>query len=869
MAAPSVRAFTTNRVATTSLSLNKPTGTASGDLLVAILFPVGPPTTEKTVTPGDGGFSEVTAAHSPIDDGSWRGDLRIYVKAATGSEGSSYSFTASSADHFAGIMVAVQGADTAATINGVVNVIEDQASLILSGLSTDADDSLILVAQIGWDAAGDAATPTATGLTFTEHFDDAGNDIAFATAEQATAGATGNITITALDFRFCALAIAIAPDTGPPPQFARPDGDESTGSWTATTLFSKVDESSADDGDFITSASGPSNDTCELSLSDVTDPVSSSGHILRVRRKKSASSGNQIDMRYRLLQGASEIAAWTDDTNISESAFSTIERTLDGTQTDSITNYTDLRVEIRANQNTQAPSAPTFTAAGTAANTATASTGISPGLPASFQANDIFIMVAHHSSNTDFNDPSGWTRITALTGNNTSAQRVVAWWRRAQVGDTAPSVTASTSTAVRIARIYGFRGCITTGDPWDSSAGPTRSPNAASASISSTSITTAVANCIVAFFGAYEDDPTTASQPGGYAPIGVSGTTTGNDAMLCGFYKQISGTSTENPSTTVSGGTFTNSVNTGLMIALKPEPFPDIAAQVSWVEFQVPGAVGGGPTTLNFTGTITPAGALLKTVNKPYTSSITPAGALRKTTTKPFTGTITPSGLLTVLRTILLSFTATITPTGALTSIKAILRSFTATITPAGTLARTVAKGFTATVTPSGAFAKAASFLRGFSAAVTPSGSLRKLIAKPFTATITPSGAFNAFKVIVRSFTATISVTGAFTKINIKTFVASITPVGSFTRVASLFRTHTATISPSGALFKTIFKSFSGVIDVVGSFLGGLFGVADRVNVKVGDRLKTKVEVADSVKTSVAVSDRMKTSTTVSDELGN
>lgn len=214
MAAPSVRAFTTNRVATTSLSLNKPTGTASGDLLVAILFPVGPPTTEKTVTPGDGGFSEVTAAHSPIDDGSWRGDLRIYVKPATGSEGSSYSFTASSADHFAGILVAIQGADTAAAIAGVVNVIEDQASLILSGLSTSEDDSLILVAQIGWDAAGDAATPTATGLTFTEHFDDAGNDIAFATAPKATAGAVGNITITALDFRFCAFAVAIAPPTG-------------------------------------------------------------------------------------------------------------------------------------------------------------------------------------------------------------------------------------------------------------------------------------------------------------------------------------------------------------------------------------------------------------------------------------------------------------------------------------------------------------------------------------------------------------------------------------------------------------------------------------------------------------------------------
>jgi hypothetical protein len=680
--------------------------------------------------------------------------------------------------------------------------------------------------------------------------------------------------------------------SGAPSQIARPDGDVSAGGWTSTTLFSKVDEAGPDDSDFITSASGPSNDICELSLSNLTDPSASGGHVLRVRRKKSASSSNQIDMRYRLLQGATQIASWTDDTNISDAAFEIVTRTLTGGEADAVTDYSDLRVEIRANQNTQTPTAPTFTAAGTAANTATASTGISPGLPASFQADDIFIMVAHHSSNTDFNDPAGWTRIAALSGNNTSAQRVVVWWRRAQVGDTAPSITASTSTAVRIARIYGFRGCITTGDPWDVNS---RSANAASATIASSNITTTVANCRVAFFGAYEDDPTTASLPTGYTAIGVSGTTTGNDAMLCGWHKALSGTGSENPSTTVSGGTFTNSVNTGIMIALKPEPFPSVAAQVSWLEFQVPGVTAGGGTTLNFTATITPAGALARQVQKPFAGTITPAGALSRaaslirsyiatitpsgllsnsvTRLLTFTATITPSGLLASTKLIFKAFTATITPAGALINIKAVIRFFTATITPAGSLSKaaSIIRAYTATITPVGALSRAASLIRAYTATITPAGLLSSAATRlrTYTGTITPVGAFVAFKVIVRNFVATITPAGVFSKINIKSFVGLITLAGTLTKTAAFIRSFTGTIAPAGSLFKTIFKSFTGVITAVGSFVGGLFGVADKMQVVVGDRLKTQALVSDRVKTQVAVSDRIKTNVTVSDELGN
>jgi len=375
-------------------------------------------------------------------------------------------------------------------------------------------------------------------------------------------------------------------------QIALADGDISAGTWTTTPLWSKVNEAVADQVAVIQSAAAPVNDTCELSLTDLTDPVSSINHKLRVTRKKDISSGNQIDMRYRILQGTTEIASWTDDTNISDAAYSTVERTLTGGQADAITDYTNLRVEIRANQVTANPPAPTFNAAGAIAASATSGASITPALPAGFAADDIHIIVAHHSGSVDFTTPSGWTKITALSGTNTSAQIVAVFWRRAVGGDTAPAIAmASSVSTVRIARCYGFRSCITSGDPWDSGsgAGPTKLNNAASATVSTTSITTTVANCLVLFFDLYEDDPSARSLPSGYTVTGTVGTSAlGTDASENCFRKALTGTGTENPSTTVSGGTFANSVNVGLMIALKPQPSASVRAQVDQVEFEAP-----------------------------------------------------------------------------------------------------------------------------------------------------------------------------------------------------------------------------------------------------------------------------------------
>jgi hypothetical protein len=64
--------------------------------------------------------------------------------------------------------------------------------------------------------------------------------------------------------------------TGAARQYARPSADVSAGGWTASAgsdLYAMVDEVTADDLAYITSASTPSFDTAVLSLSAMSPPI--------------------------------------------------------------------------------------------------------------------------------------------------------------------------------------------------------------------------------------------------------------------------------------------------------------------------------------------------------------------------------------------------------------------------------------------------------------------------------------------------------------------------------------------------------------------------------------------------------------------
>lgn len=137
-------------------------------------------------------------------------------------------------------------------------------------------------------------------------------------------------------------------------QFARPSADTVRTGWTdqgggTTNIYTTIDEASASDADYIKTPTPPGANEFETLLTAVTDPLSSTGHIMRWRRRKQPASGSaQINLTARLLQGGTQITSQSD-TNL-PGTFTDTSYTLSGAEADAITNYADLRLEFVAAQ---------------------------------------------------------------------------------------------------------------------------------------------------------------------------------------------------------------------------------------------------------------------------------------------------------------------------------------------------------------------------------------------------------------------------------------------------------------------------------------------------------------------------------------
>lgn len=387
----------------------------------------------------------------------------------------------------------------------------------------------------------------------------------------------------------------------PAGQFAAPDSDVSNaGSWTTTNLFEKVDEATASDADFISSPSAPSNAACVLGLSNVTDPVSSTGHKLRVRYRKAAGSSHQMNLTYRLLQGGTQIGTWTA-TDIGTS-FTTGEQTLTGGEADSITDYSDLRVELSANKVTTSPAAPTFVAAGAVASGVGT---IAPAIPAGVLANDILLLFVESANQTiSLTTANGFAEVTTSpqgtgTAAGTAATRLAVYWKRATGSDSAPTVADSGDH--QVGRIIAIRGCKTSGDPWNvTPAGDVAAT--ASTSVTIPGVTTSVNNCMIVVAVSNATDTTTA-QTSAWTNSNLSSLTERIDSNATagngggfGVATGILATAGATGSTTATLAT--SSVQGRMCIALEPAALADTTADVSWIQFEVPDAPAGGSQTL-------------------------------------------------------------------------------------------------------------------------------------------------------------------------------------------------------------------------------------------------------------------------------
>lgn len=148
---------------------------------------------------------------------------------------------------------------------------------------------------------------------------------------------------------------------------------------------------------------------------------------------------------------------------------------------------------------------PTFVAAGTQGAGAGA---VVPGLPAGAQADDILVLGVDSNSSQPAAAPTGYTQFPDSpqdVGGLGSACLSV-FWKRHSGSETDPTVadTGNHTNAVIIA----IRGCITTGDPFDVTAGNVQV--GVSTTVTIPGDTTTVADCLIVALATHSTDTLTA-----------------------------------------------------------------------------------------------------------------------------------------------------------------------------------------------------------------------------------------------------------------------------------------------------------------------------------------------------------------------
>jgi hypothetical protein len=130
-----------------------------------------------------------------------------------------------------------------------------------------------------------------------------------------------------------------------------PSADSVDGTWSnnagGSELFSVIDETNPDDADYIRSAEAPSNDTCKIKLATPTRVVDAPMIVSYRFAEVNGGYHASPTLVVRLLEGTTEIAAWTESTITT--SFVQKDRTLTPAQLASIGNTSNLYLEFKAN----------------------------------------------------------------------------------------------------------------------------------------------------------------------------------------------------------------------------------------------------------------------------------------------------------------------------------------------------------------------------------------------------------------------------------------------------------------------------------------------------------------------------------------
>jgi hypothetical protein len=145
------------------------------------------------------------------------------------------------------------------------------------------------------------------------------------------------------------------------PQFARPSADTTIGTFTddgggTTNIFQAIDETSANDSDYIRSVTSPSSAVYVCALTSVSDPALSTGHIMRMRTSVDQASQETIDFTQQLRQGYTNegsqgtLIASQSRNGVTSTSWTDSSYTLSGAEADAITNYSSLYYRFVVNK---------------------------------------------------------------------------------------------------------------------------------------------------------------------------------------------------------------------------------------------------------------------------------------------------------------------------------------------------------------------------------------------------------------------------------------------------------------------------------------------------------------------------------------
>lgn len=219
---------------------------------------------------------------------------------------------------------------------------------------------------------------------------------------------------------------------------------------------------------------------------------------------------------------------------------------------------------------------PSFQAVGAQAASTAALTVAWPA----HQVDDIGLLVIEKSDNDttiSITAPTGWQEVPGSPVTDlatTAGSKLQVWWKRA-ASNAETSVTVPDGGNHQIARIFTFRNCIATGNPWDATT--TGSKTTASTTATVPAVTTTVADTLIVMIVSRPNDNGSTTHFGvpvnanltGLGEGGEAGSTQGNGG---GFVVSYGVKATAGNTGTSTLSKIASTTDAYMVIALKGEP---------------------------------------------------------------------------------------------------------------------------------------------------------------------------------------------------------------------------------------------------------------------------------------------------------